>query len=192
MNIHAGLAIVWSCVLAFDLTVFALTTYRVVSVGHGLRGSILGIILRDGERCYVYSRRSELNMSSTGTIYFRHVRTEVLALGIDMLIHSYSILSILNLSHLLLTSLNVSLLGCDLRHNKLTLVFSTLDRRRQKRYQLYRRIQRAVSAHKSRHMFLLTRARFKDNISSHIALPVEPPSCESAVNRYDFLSGIRG
>ena len=107
------------------------------------------VILRDGERCYVYSGRSELNMSSTGTIYFRHVRTEVLALGIDMLIHSYSILSILNLSHLLLTSLNVSLLGCDLRHNKLTLVFSTLDRRHQKRYQLYQRIQRAVSAHKS-------------------------------------------
>ena len=44
-----GFAVIWSCVLAYDIVVFGLTLYRVLGVGHLWRGSLYTTILRDGE-----------------------------------------------------------------------------------------------------------------------------------------------
>ncbi|EJF55882.1 hypothetical protein DICSQDRAFT_175407 [Dichomitus squalens LYAD-421 SS1] len=42
------LSFVWASVLAWDTTVFALTVYRVLGSGSRWRGSLMGVLLRDG------------------------------------------------------------------------------------------------------------------------------------------------
>ena len=82
------LAIVWGAILLFDILVFLFTINRMRSVAREWRGSLLNLMLRDGEHALVICVSLSLACSTRafpGALYF----------GVLVLCHSTNILTYL-------------------------------------------------------------------------------------------------